>query len=271
MADIDISVVIPVYNSGAILAELSSRLMAVLEERGKKYELIFCDDCSRDNSWEVLQQIKEENPGIVTAIQLSKNFGQHNATLCGMSFARGQLVVTMDDDLQHPPDELPALLEAINETGIDVVYGTFRKKSHSMVRNAGSYSVRKASKHFLKGKGKGSSFRVVDRTIVDKVLEHRQYFIFIDELILWYTDNIRFVDVRHDKRKYSKSNYSGGRIWKLFSNLVFFYTSFPLKMMVYGGFVISVLTFLLGLQFILRKIFLDLPLGYGSPGTTLYR
>jgi undecaprenyl-phosphate 4-deoxy-4-formamido-L-arabinose transferase len=264
MADIDISVVIPVYNSGTILPELSSRLMEVMEGTGKKYELIFCDDCSRDNSWDVLRQIKEGNPGIITAIQLSKNYGQHNATLCGMSFARGKLVVTMDDDLQHPPDELPALLEAIDDPGIDVVYGTFRKKSHSMVRNAGSYSVRKASKHFLKGKGKGSSFRVIDRTIVDKILEHRQYFIFIDELILWYTDNISFVNVRHDKRKYSKSNYTGGRIWKLFSNLVFFYTSFPLKMMVYGGFVISVLTFLLGLQFILRKIFLDLPLGYAS-------
>jgi len=264
MTEIDISVVIPVYNSGVILPELFSSLKTVMEGTGKSYEVIFCEDCSRDNSWEVLCQLKEKYPGIITAIQLSKNYGQHNATLCGLSFAKGELMITMDDDLQHPPEEISKLLNAYSEGDSDVVYGTFHKKAHSAIRNAGSYSVKKASRHFGKGKGKGSSFRVINRSIVDKILGHKQYFIFIDELILWYTDNIDFVLVRHDKRLHSESNYSGRKIWRLISNLVFFYTSFPLKLMIYGGMTISFITFLLGLQFIFRKIFLDLPLGYAS-------
>lgn len=269
MKEIDISVVIPVYNSGIILPELYSRLKAALENTGKSYELIFCEDCSADNSWEVLQQLKEQDPGIVTAIQLSKNYGQHNATLCGLSFAKAKLVITMDDDLQHPPEEINKLLDTYAEGDIDVVYGDFHKKEHSMARNAGSYSVKKASKHFRKGKGKGSSFRLINREIVDQILGHKQYFIFLDELILWYTNNIEFARVKHGKRPYNKSNYTRGKIWRLFSNLIFFYTSFPLKLMIYGGMTISFITFLLGIQFILRKIFLDLPLGYASVIVTI--
>ena len=179
--------------------------------------------------------------------------------------ARGERIITMDDDLQHPPEEISKLLTAFySYEDTDVVYGNFHSKEHSALRNAGSYSVKKISKHLRKGKGKGSSFRLIRRDIVDKILGHNQYFIFIDEIILWYTDNIAFVPVRHDKRLHSKSNYSGRMILKLFSNLVFFYTNIPLKLMIYGGMTISFITFLLGVQFILRKIFLDLPLGYAS-------
>ena len=264
MKGIDISVVIPVYNSENFLSELYSRLRAVLESSGKSFEVIFSEDCSLDNSWGVLKELKEKDPGVITAIQLSKNYGQHNATMCGMSFAKGELVITMDDDLQHSPEEINKLLTAYEDGHADVIYGDFRKKQHSMVRNAGSYSVKKVSKHLRKGKGKGSSFRLINRKTVDKLIEHNQYFIFIDELILWYTDKIEFVPVKHEKRKQSKSNYSGGMIWKLFSNLIFFYTGVPLKLMIYGGMTISFITFLLGLQFIFRKIFLNLPLGYAS-------
>lgn len=264
MKEIDISVVIPVFNSSLILSELFSRLKAVMENTGRSYEVIFSDDCSLDNSWEVLRQLKEEDPGIITAIQLSKNYGQHSATICGMSFAKGNLVITMDDDLQHPPEEIPKLLDAYRNEKSDVVYGVFQKKEHSMMRNAGSYSMKQASKHLRKGKGKGSSFRLISRGIIDKFKHHDQYFIFIDELILWYTDDIAFVPVEHHKRKHNKSTYSKGKLFHLFSNLVFFYTNVPLKLMVYGGMIISFFTFLIGIQFILKKIFFNIPLGYTS-------
>lgn len=269
MKDVDLSVVIPVYNSENLLAELYSRIKTVLDNTDMSYEVIFSEDCSMDNSWGVLQELNAKDPGIITAIQLSKNYGQHNATLCGLSFAKGQLIITMDDDLQHPPEEIIKLLNAYQDENADVIYGDLNKKQHSMVRNAGSYFVKKVSKHLRKGQGKGSSFRLINRKIVDKLIEHNQYFIFIDELILWYTNKIEFTPVKHEKRKHSKSNYTRGKIWKLFSNLIFFYTSVPLKVMIYGGMTISFITFLLGVQFIFRKIFLNLPLGYASVIVTI--
>jgi undecaprenyl-phosphate 4-deoxy-4-formamido-L-arabinose transferase len=264
MKEPHISVVIPVFNSEAVLPQLHRRLKAVLDGTGRSYELIYCEDSSMDKSWEVLQELKEEDPSLITAIQLSKNYGQHNASMCGLTFAKGEVVITLDDDLQHPPEEIPKLLEAYEQGYPDVVYGEFLKKQHSTVRNMGSYSVKKASKYLRKSKGQGSSFRLISRNIVDKVLDHSQFFVFIDELIFWYTDRIAFVPVRHEKRQQSKSNYTRGKLFRLISNLVFFYTSFPLKLMVYGGFIISFLTFFIGILFFVKRIFFNTPLGYTS-------
>lgn len=264
MKNIEISVVIPVYNSESILPELYSQLKTTLDKLAVNYEVIFCEDCGNDNSWAVLTELKEKDPGIITAVKLSKNYGQHSATMCGLTFARGEIVITMDDDLQHSPGEIVKLLDAYKRSDADVIYGDFQVKQHSKIRNAGSYSIKKTSKFFRQGKGKGSSFRLISRSIIDKILLHHQYFVFIDKLIFWYTDNIEFVQVEHHKRVGSKSTYSRSKLFHLFSNLMFFYTTFPLKLMVYGGMIISFITFLMGVNAILKKIFFNIQLGYTS-------
>ncbi len=265
MNQVDISIVIPVYNSENTLEELFNRIKSTLEKTTKSFELIFCEDCGMDKSWDVLKIIKEKNPSLVTAIKLNKNYGQHNAIMCGFGFAKGELIITMDDDLQHPPEEILKLLDSYEKDGSDVVYGVYRKKQHSLARNVGSYSVKKTSKAMYDGKGKGSSFRLIKRDIIEKILEHDQYFIFIDELLLWYTDNIEFVEVEHHKRLESKSTYTKRKLFKLVSDLIFFYTNMPLKLMIHGGFIVSFITFILGLQFIIRKIFFNTPVvGYSS-------
>ncbi len=261
----DFSVVVPVYNSQSSLAELAAGIKTVFASMQKTYEVLFVDDNSTDQSWAVLQEIRSQNAGIVKIIKLSRNFGQHNATLCGMGFAKGQAIITIDDDLQNPPEEIKRLIEVYEETGCDVVYGVAaHKKSHSLVRNAGSRLIKESSRSLRDTPGEGSSFRLIRSTIAKQLAAHTSFFVFIDEMILWYTDSIRFVPVVHLPRKYDQSNYSVYKLWKLVANLVIFYTDAPLKVMVYGGFFTSFISFVMGVVYIVKKLFFNVPLGYTS-------
>ena len=257
------SVVVPVFNSEASLPELFDRLTVVMDRTGKPYELIFVDDGSRDDSWEVIKQIKESNPGKLTAIRLAKNFGQHNATFCGFNFAKGDFVITLDDDLQCPPEEIPKLIRRLEETDAELVYGIYKKKKHSLYRNLGSKSLKNVS-NLLGKPSDGSSFRLISKNIIGKIIQHHQNFVFIDEILFWYTDFISFTIVEHHSRKYKRSGYSNWKIWSLLANIMYYYTAVPLKLMVYGGMASSVIFFFFSLYFIWRKIIHNVPLGYTS-------
>jgi glycosyltransferase involved in cell wall biosynthesis len=259
----EFSVVVPVFNSEASLHELFSRLTAVFDQTGKSYELIFVDDGSSDGSWEIMKKIKEEHPDCFTAIRLAKNFGQHSATFCGFNFTRGNYVITLDDDLQCPPEEIPKLIKTMQETDAELVYGIYKKKRHSLYRNLGSKSLKNVSN--LLGRPKeGSSFRLISKNIIGKIIVHHQNFVFIDEILHWYTDYINFTFVEHHKRKYKRSGYNSLKIWGMLANIMYYYTTAPLKLMVYGGLFSSVIFFFFSLYFIYRKIIHNVPLGYTS-------
>jgi len=260
----DYSIVVPVYNSEDTLEELFERIKKLFDGLTISFDVVFVEDGGQDSSWKVLLSLKEKYPEIITAVKLNKNYGQHNATICGFGFTKGKQVITMDDDLQNPPEEIVKLIDRMNESDADVVYGIYDKKKHSAVRNMGSASVKKTSKVLLKGTGKGSSFRLIKKEIIDKLTEHYHHFVFIDEVLLWYTEDISFVFVDHHIRKSGKSGYSGKRLFKMISDLVFFYTNLPLKIMVYSGLIVSVITFVFGIQFIIKRLFFDVPLGYTS-------
>jgi polyisoprenyl-phosphate glycosyltransferase len=261
----DCSVIVPVFNSEKSLEELFQRIKKVMEDEGKSFEVIFVEDGGWDHSWDVLSSLKSAYPENVYAIRLSKNYGQHNATFCGFTFAKGDLIITIDDDLQNPPEEITKLFRHEENTNADLVYGIYHKKQHSFLRNVASKSLKTAAKVFLDRPGQGSSFRLIKRGLLDKLLEHSNNFIFIDEIFNWYTDEIEFVFVQHLKRpSSSKSGYSAGKLIKIAYDLMFYYTNIPLKLMVYGGLIVSVISFLLGVQFMLRKLFFNIPLGYTS-------
>src|SRR5438445_2716301 len=131
-----ISAVVPVYNSEANLPDLVRRLQPMLAAASPRYELVFINDGSPDRSWEVIQRLCAEYPW-VRGIELMRNYGQHNAILCGVRAARYDIIVTMDDDLQHPPEELPKLLAELNR-GLDVVYGAPEKQQHGLLRDLAS-------------------------------------------------------------------------------------------------------------------------------------
>ena len=265
MAKPEFSVVVPVFNSEDTLVELFNRINVLFEELHKSYEVIFVDDGGTDGSWNVLTRLKEKKPDLVTAIKLTRNFGQHNATYCGLTHAKGEMIITIDDDLQNPPEEIKKLIDCYTANDADLVYGLYADKKHSSLRNLGSKSLKKSSKMFYKGPGKGSSFRLLTRDLAQHILRHHQHFMYLDELFHWYTDKISSVYVLHSKRKFKKSGYSSFRLFGLFANILIYYSNVPLKLMVYGGLAASVFTFIIGMFFIFKKIFLNAPIqGYTS-------
>lgn len=258
----DYSIVVPVYNSNESLAELFRRLDQTMTGIGKSFEVIFVDDDSPDNSWTILESIRQQNPAKVTAIRLARNFGQHNATICGIAQANGRFIITIDDDLQNPPEEIVKLIDTMSQTDSDLVYGIYGRKHHSRVRNLTSGAIKGYSRRVFKTKGKGSSFRLMKSQIGKSLLNHQINFIYIDELFNWYTSHIAFVLVDHRKRPYQQSTYTSHRLFSMLSNLIIYYTAMPLKVMVYGGFITGFLSFVAGLKFIYNKLVHDVPLGF---------
>ena len=262
---ISYSVIVPVFNSQDSLEELFIRINATFEKLNRNFEVIFVEDSGYDNSWEVLKNIADHNSDKVIAIQLAKNFGQHNAIFCGLNYSKGDFVITIDDDLQIPPEEIEKLISQYEISQADLIYGDFKSKQHSYIRNKGSQILKDSSKKIdNQAPGKGSSFKMFTRNIADNLLKHGQNFIYIDELLLWYTRHIDFVPINHEKRKYNKSNYTLVKLFRMFINISIYYTKSPLKLITYGGIILSIITFILGLNFIVRKILFNVPLGFTS-------
>jgi glycosyltransferase involved in cell wall biosynthesis len=252
------SVVVPVYNSAKSLTELVQRILRVFKELNESVEVILVDDNSQDESWEVLCKLKPEYQEQIKIVRFSKNFGQHNATLCGFRYSRGRLILTLDDDLQHQPEDMVALINVMKTTDADLVYGVSKHKQ-SNYRNWASRLWKFGTKRFDEALGQGSSFRLTKAEIVEKVSAHRQHFVFIDEMIYWYTEYVTTVEVDFQPRPKGKSGYSPIKMFLLAVNLVVFYSTVPLKIMTYGGIVLSFFTFILGLFFIAKKVLYGVP------------
>lgn len=259
------SIVVPVYNSCKTLEELAARIRKTFESLKIDYELILVDDGSLDNSWATMLKLKKEFPAHLKIIRFVRNFGQHNALLCGIKHADGDFIITIDDDLQHPPEEMVKLIQKQEQTRAELVYGCYHRNQHDIIKVAAGNLVSNISKIRSKIPGKGSSFRLFTRNLGQQIFEHRQSFVYIDELLLWYTNDISFVTVEHHKRKAGKSGYSKIKLLALGLNLMWHYTAIPLKIMIYSGFFISTLSFFAAVYFILKKVLVHTaPQGYTS-------
>lgn len=261
-----ISVVIPVFNSSEIISELVDRLMLNFSKLSNyQFELIMVNDGSEDKSWEVLKVQKNKFPEILKIINFTKNYGQHNAILCGFSFCSGDFVITMDDDLQHPPEEISKLIEAQKIKDVDIVYGMYKVKHHSFIRNLGSLFIRKTSEYKKQNEEGGSSFRLIRKNLVDILVQkHAQHFLFLDAALNWYNTNIEVVEVIHENRKTGKTGYSLSKLFNIYINIMYYYSTKPLKVIIFVGLFSSFISFLLGVRFIYNKFIHDVPLGYTS-------
>ena len=249
------SIVIPVYNSEKSLEELSKRLNYVFEAIiHEDYELILVDDFSKDRSFEVITRLME-NDSRITGVQLAKNCGQHSALLCGFSIAQGDFIITMDDDLQHPPEEIPKLIEKMQSSDdLDVVIGSYESKKHSLIRNIGTgLSAYVSYKAYGKPKELDlTSFRLMRKNVVSDILSMNIDTPRIGNMLLQVNGRIGNVTVTHDKRKYGKSGYTFSRLVKdLISNL-FTNSSFPLIVVRDIGMASSALSVLLAMYFIIK-------------------
>jgi len=265
------SVVIPVYNSQDSLEELFNRINETLQKLTNEFEVIFVDDYSSDGSWGILNQIKQTNQSKVKIISFAKNYGQHNATMCGFRHAKGNIVITLDDDLQHNPEDIPQLVSALKEKQVDIIFGApidyrYKKGYRRYVSKLWKFGTHKLNNALEDG----SSFRVIKKEIINKVISHRQHFIFIDEMLGWYTDIIDVEKVNFNKTEKKDSGYNAIKLFFLMLNLGIFYSSIPLKMMTYGGLLMSLFSFLLGLRFMYKKIFIGVSVsGYTSLMVTI--
>ncbi len=267
---VDISVVVPVYRSADTLREVVRRLRAVLDGCRRSYEIIFVDDSSPDDSWKVLLDLQRENAHRIVLVQLMRNFGQHNALMCGFRHSRGRFVLTMDDDLQNPPEEIPRLLSAIEGSGNDLVYGVPDLKKHHAVRNAGSALVTAFYRRVFRSAVQPTSFRIVRRELVDAVLSYALNYTFIDGLLAWNTQRIGEVTVEHHERAVGRSGYSAGKLLVLALNLFTNFSLLPLQAVSLLGFIAASGGLMVGAYYLIAYLAAAISVpGYASTITAI--
>lgn len=257
MKQVEFSIVVPVYNSEKSLKELHKRLSETFNQMNKTFEIIFINDDSKDKSLKILKEIyKQNNNDNIVIIDLFRNYGQQNALMCGFNYCSGRYIITIDDDLQHSPEDIPVLYNKILE-GFDVVIGNYKSKKHSLYKNLGSLLIRKLNKIIFNISNKNlkfSSFRIIKKDVVDQIKSERTIFPYISGMIVSTTNNITNVEVHHEKRIYSKSSYNLKMMIKLAFNLLINYSSIPLKIIGYFGLLISFLSMIFGLVIMLKKL-----------------
>jgi undecaprenyl-phosphate 4-deoxy-4-formamido-L-arabinose transferase len=234
-----ISIIIPVYNGSLTLPDLISQLEINLPSLAPRYEVILVNDGSRDHSWETICS-QAERYSWVRGINLMKNYGQHNALLCGVRAAIYDTLVTIDDDLQHPPDEIPRLLDRLNE-GYDVVYGTPKTEQHGIWRDTASQVTKLALRSAMgvETAAKVSAFRAFKTNLRDAFAGYQGPYVSIDVLLTWGTSNFSSVEVRHDSRRYGQSNYTFRKLVAHALNMMTGFSILPLRFASLIGFLFT--------------------------------
>lgn len=234
-----VSVVVPVYNGALTLCELIARLQPILAARMNSFEVLLIEDGSPDRSWEVIRELVAGH-GFVRGVALMRNYGQHNALLCGIRAARGDIIVTMDDDLQHPPEEIPRLLDKLAE-GYDVVYGTPLAEQHGFWRDVASRVTKLALQSAMSvdvARNVGA-FRAFRTQVRDAFSNYQGPFVSIDVLLTWGTTRFAAIPVPHESRRVGASNYTFRKLVIHALNMMTGFSVLPLQLASLIGFVFT--------------------------------
>ncbi|HEY4001728.1 MAG TPA: glycosyltransferase family 2 protein [Candidatus Xenobia bacterium] len=255
-----LSIVVPAYRSASILPLLVEELKPVLDGLGLDYELIIVNDCSPDDTGDVIDQLSDQHDW-VRGVHLMTNYGQHNALLCGIRMARYDTTVTMDDDLQHPPSEIPRLLTALAPA--DVVYGSPEHDQHSMWRVAAGRLTRMLLQHAMgETASKVSAFRAFRTQLRDAFAHYQSNYVSIDALLTYGTRRFVSVSIRHQPRRAGVSNYT---FTKLLGHAITMMTAFSTIPLRFAS-MVGLATTLLGVGLLIRTLLIWTTYGDVVPG-----
>jgi glycosyltransferase involved in cell wall biosynthesis len=253
---IDYSIIIPVYNSEKTLEELISRIERIFNEMSLSVEIIMIDDGSSDKSWDLLKKFHLVNPKI-KIIHLIRNFGQHNALLAGFSICTGKFIITLDDDLQHPPEEIPKLISRIND-GYFVVYGKYPPSNSNFIENFLSQFYQKLVHKILAIPNNLfiSSFVIYRREVVQNIIAIKSSYPFLPAMTIKSVplNKISNTDVVHYRRMTGTSNYGLMKYLKYSLNLIINYSSLPLVFLASFGFLLSIISICFGFWIIFQRL-----------------
>jgi len=259
-----LSIVVPLYNAAATLPILIQELTLLSLPGG--LEIILVNDGSRDETEAIARKLIGETARSITLLSLSRNFGEHNAVLAGVRASRSDYVITMDDDLQNPPAEVPKLLAAAESQDFDVVYSSYEQKAHVWWRNVGS-TLTNFIADFVVEKPRGlylSSFRCMTRLVADEISKSRTPYPYIDGLIFQITQNVGTVRVRHADRGHGKSGYTIHKLMRLWISMLVNVSIVPLRLMTFAGMITSALGFLAIIEVVLEHLLRKTPTGWSS-------
>lgn len=246
-----ISVIVPVYNSEMNLVGLIESLASVLPSLAREYEVVLVNDGSRDQSWKVIEKLPDTFPW-VHGINLMRNYGQHNALLCGIRAARFDTIVTMDDDMQHPPEDIPKLLAKLDE-GFEVVYGYPEHQQHGLLRNLASGLTKLALQKSMGAETARhvSAFRAFRTQAREAFATYHSPFVSVDVVLTWATTQFTAIKVRHNPRRHGVSNYTFVMLFRHAMNMMTGFSTLPLQLANLMGFLCTafggvVLVFVIG-------------------------
>jgi len=257
-----ISVVIPVYNEAGNLEKLYERLTGVMDKLNKSYEIIFTNDGSRDNSIQLLEKFYEKRPEQIRVIDFNGNFGQHMAVMAGFELSEGDIVITLDADLQNPPEEIPKLIASM-EQGHDLVSGVRQNRQDNWFRRNVSKIINKIRARITKihMTDHGCMLRAYGRNIIDLMVSSGESSMFIPALAYNYSTNPTEIPVEHDVRGEGKSKYSLYDLIRLNFDLMTGYSLVPLQTFTFIGFIISFFSIIFVIYMFLRRIFVGPEVG----------
>jgi len=271
-SDIDFSIIIPICNEEENVKDLYGRLSSVMDNLCAKlnmqkdsYEILMIDDGSKDGSWQLISELHEKD-GRVRGISFSRNFGHHLAITAGMDYCRGETIILMDGDLQDPPEEIPNLYQKMRE-GYDLVYGIRQQRKDSFFKKMSSslfwWILRRFSGvHLPPGQ---TMLRIMSRRLVEAVKEMREHARFIHGMIAWAGFRVTTMEVKHAQRLKGKTKYNLTKMFRLAFHAITSFSTIPLRFATYIGLLSATTSFVIGIYFILRKIFLGIPvIGYAS-------
>ena len=248
--------VIPVFNEEENLRELGERLIRTLTAMGRPFEIIFVDDGSTDGSWQLLSDLNRQNPQIIRALQFHRNFGQHQAIFAGFQAARGQVMVTLDADLQNPPEEIPRLVAKLDE-GYDTVGGWRENRQDSIFRRLPSQLVNYVMSRVtgVKLRDYGCMLRAYRRSVVDSINQCQESSSFIPALANLFAHRVAEIPVGHAERERGKSKYGIFKLLRLNFDLMTGFSNLPIHLVGFMGVTIAFLGLLFGFMLIIRRIF----------------